>query len=200
MNGEQLDIFSQTDAGSGQGDCVSSYLFSLCIQILIIKLSFSPSIDRFTLNYTNSEHINVEKQFLVISFADDCHIPLSPIYDHTLQNTLDVLQRFSELSDLILNVKKTELMAVGHQPTMLQNASDIGLEIVDKIKFVGSTTFNHTPELDSNRILYQACSKFTKITNYFTSKYSTTVGSVIALNSLCLSLFTHSLYNFIPEQ
>ena len=109
MNGLLSETFSQTDAGSGQGDCVSSYLFSLCIQILIIKLSHSPAIDRFTLNYTNSIHKNVEKQFHVIAFADDCHVPLSPKHHYTLHNTLNVLQRFSELSDLILNVKKLNL-------------------------------------------------------------------------------------------
>ena len=136
----------------------------------------------------------------MFAFADDCHVPLSPSHHHTLRNTLDILQRFYELSDLILNVKKTELMAVGHQPIMLQNARDFGLEIVDKIKFVGSTTFNSFPELDSDRNLEHGWSKFTKITNFFTSKYSTTVGSVIALNSICLSLFNHSLFNFIPEQ
>ena len=91
-------------------------------------------------------------------------------------------------------------MAVGHKLEMIQNARNYGLEIVSKIKFVGSTTFNYFPELDSNRNLDQGWSKFTKITNYFTSKYSTTVGSTIALNNLCLSLFTHSLFNFIPEQ
>ena len=94
MNGKKSEIFPQTDAGSGQGDCVSSYLFSLCIQILIIKLSYSTKVDRFSLKYTNSNNIQISKQFHVIAFADDCHVPLSPSHHYTLRNTLDILQRF----------------------------------------------------------------------------------------------------------
>ena len=104
------------------------------------------------------------------------------------------------MSNLILNVKKMELMAVGTQPRMIQSARENGLKIVDKIKFIGSFTHDSNPELDPGKNLEHPWTRFDKITNIFTMRHTSSIGTMIALNSLCLPLFTHNMFNFIPDK
>ena len=202
INGEVSEEFKQSAAGSGQGDCVSASLFSICIQILLLKLSYSSKINRFTHTYTNSKDEEITKEYTPVSFADDCHILLQPdgtTNGSNLKRTLEILDEFSEMTDLLLNKSKTELLPIGNQELTKSRAREEGLKIVKEIKFVGaiSTEKNHNEECEQN--LNGPWAKLLKIMNMYTQRHTTTIGSSVVINSLCIPLFTHLLFNFNPS-
>ena len=112
--------------GTGQGDPISSFLFNLAIEILLIKLCHSPIIDRFTLD------VDTNLGMLPEAFADDVNIMLNATPD-TLQNLMKIATDFGNLSGLKLSKAKTEAMHIGPNTAhdLFNNCG--GIKVVRKI-------------------------------------------------------------------
>ena len=133
INGKLSDFFDQVD-GTGQGDPISSFLFNLAIEILLIKLCHSPIIDRFTLD------VDTNLGMLPEAFADDVNIMLNATPD-TLQNLMQITTEFGNLSGLKLSKSKTEVMHIGPDTAcdLFTNCGE--LKVIKQIKFVGVWIF-----------------------------------------------------------
>ena len=105
INGRLSEEYQSID-GTGQGDPISSFLFSIAIEIFLIKLSFSSDIKRFILN------VETNTEMLPEAFADDINALLKATKD-AIDNILTVASDFAKISGLQLSNSKTELMIIG---------------------------------------------------------------------------------------
>ena len=53
INGQISDPFQQADVGSGQGDPISAFLFTISITPLLLRLAYDPEIKRMKHKYTD---------------------------------------------------------------------------------------------------------------------------------------------------
>ena len=158
INGKLSEFFDQMD-GTGQGDPISSFLFNLAIEILLLKLCHSPLIDRFTLDVDSS------LEMLPEAFADDVNILLNATPD-TLQNLMSITTEFGSLSGLKLSKSKTEVMHIGPNTACDLFTNCRGLKVVRQIKFVGAwifpnsgaeeNNFNFNGVMDKMRLAYRS--------------------------------------------
>ena len=89
-------IFFTVKRGCRQGDPISAYIFILCAEILNVKLKNNKNIKGI--------HIN-NKGYIISQFADDITLFLDGS-DKSLRSTLKLLEEFSRISGLSVNLKK----------------------------------------------------------------------------------------------
>ena len=93
-----LSDFFKIERGCRQGDHLSSYIFILCAEILSINIKNNKHIKGIRINQT---------EFKLSQFADDTSIILDGS-ERSLNETLNVLSKFSKLSGLNMNFDKTK--------------------------------------------------------------------------------------------
>jgi hypothetical protein len=102
--------------GTPQGDRTSPYIFILYIEILLLKLK---CVEKDNRGMTCTFHRNLQEGGgveggLAEAYADDLTI-IFKWEEGTLGEILNILRSFGELTGLIINVDKTQLMVVGIQ-------------------------------------------------------------------------------------
>ena len=98
-------VFSKTFdilRGVRQGCPLSPYLFVLCVEILAIAIRRDTSVKGINIQ-------NIETK--ISQFADDTTLILNDD-DSSLINAFTILDRFYEISGLMINCKKTEIMGI----------------------------------------------------------------------------------------
>jgi hypothetical protein len=114
---------------------------------------------------------------------------------------MDCLQEFSNISNLKLNNKKTEVLPVNTPLTTINSAEEIELKIVDSIKFVGAHTISQEDqkkEFDLN--FKNANEKSENLMARTEQRHVSSIGASIIYNSKVMSKFNHLLYNFHPSK
>ena len=101
--GGNLSDFFNISRGCRQGDSLSPYIFILCAEILAIRLR----------NNKNIKGINIgETEFKVSQFADDTSVFLDGS-DNSLNETLNELSWYANISGLNVNFEKTQVIWIG---------------------------------------------------------------------------------------
>ena len=114
---------------------------------------------------------------------------------------MNCLQEFSNISNLKLNNKKTEVLPINTPDETINAAAELDLKIVDSIKFVGAHTINnddHKRELDLN--FASANEKSENLMAKTEQRHVSSIGASIIYNTRVLSKYTHLLYNFHPSK
>ena len=142
-NGQISDPFQQAAVGSGQGDPISTFLFCISITPLLLRLAYDPDIKRMEHTYRNSDGQDEKVISEPVGFADDIHVFLDPSDPENLHSLMGCLQEFSDISNLKLNNGKTEVLPINTPATTTSAAEEIGLKLVESIKFVGAHTINN---------------------------------------------------------
>ena len=108
MEDNSFTKFFKIGKGTGQGNPLSCLIFILVIEILLIKLNHSPSLQ--PLNLTLFNRVSLESRAL--GFADDLNCLINDNEQDilSLKNILDV---FGGMSNLKLNEKKTKIIPLG---------------------------------------------------------------------------------------
>ena len=105
--------------GCRQGDPITGYLFIICIELLLLKLTHSKKI----IPWTSAQN----HQKLIDAYADDINMFLKFCNPQAqLLEVLEILEKFRSLSGLKTNVSKTKYALFG-------NAVD-SIEITEKTK------------------------------------------------------------------
>ena len=202
INGELGEIFEQAPVGSGQGDPISSFVFSIAIQILLIRLSYDPLMPRFQLEYHN--HATSSPTLIKgepVAFADDINLLQSFKQPRDLDYLLTTLTRFTSISNLPLNNSKTEFLPVNVTPEVMQRVHYHNLKVVDTLKFVGAYVTANKTISDEAEINFKIIDE--KAANYMSKsklKNSTVIGATVLYNTKLISKYTHLLTNYHPSQ
>jgi len=182
------------ERGNAQGDTISPFLFNLGYQILLFKLELSLQIEGILSEFAALADRNREpprdpardperdpagdpvdqphgtahqvsaQDPKAFALADDCSLllKLDPI---NLQNVVNILANFEDISGLGCNLEKTALMPIGTVANLPQAVLDIGFEIKNEITLLGANIKNHGICYSNN--IDQIIEKVRKQSNYW---------------------------------
>ena len=191
INGKRSEAFLLED-GTGQGDPLSSFLFNVVIEPFIRRLSKDQRIKL----YTVGQHTVTPEVF-----ADDIHLFIDGNHPESLDGILHVAKLFSNLTGLNLSAPKTEVLEMEMNGPISRRAHQLGLLVVDKIKFVGAyiTRKGDTSEQELN--YHSPLKKMDRVIKSWIWRYPTPTGAAVITKSLITSTMTHLLINVdLPEQ
>ena len=107
QNGGWLSGFFDVERGIRQGCCVSPILFIIVAELMSIKIRNNENVNGLSFNSVNK----VSKQIKLLQYADDTTLLLKSKND--LQNAINDVKNFSNISGLILNEQKSIGMWLG---------------------------------------------------------------------------------------
>ena len=191
INGRVSESFVQRD-GTGQGDPVSSFLFLIAIEVLLIKLTYSDQVHRFAISQERDIEFEPE------GFADDVILFLNATKPRVLQKVLNILTDFGKLSGLHLSKPKTQIMMVGSARDTAITAGVLKLQLVNRIRYLGVYVYSkdNPGEHDSNFDMV-----FDKMKSILASRawmHHSPIGTALICKSLMATVGVHVLHNFIP--
>ena len=138
----QFDI----KTGTLQGDSPSPLIYNFNQQILLFKIELDPGIASiFVANLVPRpvfpatqpfEHESNRETDKTDGFADDTTV-YTKTDIHSLRNLKNILVEFGNISGLICNIDKTNIMAVGDRTALSNEIINLGFPIVDEIKLLG---------------------------------------------------------------
>ena len=102
VNGQYSSWF-EIKRGVRQGDPCSPYFYLIGAEILSIMLRNNPDIKGITVR---------EKEYLLSQFADDTMLCLDG-NEKSFRATIETLDKFSEISGLLINNEKTQILWIG---------------------------------------------------------------------------------------
>ncbi len=144
MHGEYFSI----ERGAPQGDRSSPYIFIVCIEILILKLECDETgnikgIERGGGNNNMGRNVNG----LLEAFADDLTVQFTWSLI-ALGMIFVILKEFGEISGLVINKTKTNLLISGRE---WEGADTVlGIKIVESCKLLGVKIDHKAKKLDEN--------------------------------------------------
>jgi exonuclease III len=145
MSNGKLGPNFNLERGNAQGDVISPFLFNICYQILLLKVECALQIKTIDLP---DEIVQEESLVGVVSsvshrskkvfaFADDCNI-ITVLEKNNLDDLKQILTDFGNISGLVCNLEKTNIMAVGllpeHPDPEIEN---ISFSFVDELSVLG---------------------------------------------------------------
>ena len=135
--------------GAKQGDPLAALLFILAVEILSIRLKEDPDIKHYKMDGTTVK---------LILYADDLNLFME--YDEeSLRKAIKILDEFKNMSGLIIQVKKTQVVLLGrkYNESTHKLCRDIDMRWDQKFKLLGlefnafsddNTTVNYDNKLD----------------------------------------------------
>ena len=132
QNGGWISGFFKTERGIKQGCCASPLLFILVAEVMALKIKNNINIKG--LQY--STPTNKNNSIKILQYADDTSLTLKSSDDFI--NALSDLQKFSHLSGLKLNTKKSIGMWIGCNSNSLNKPGGITwIQKGDTLKILG---------------------------------------------------------------
>ena len=102
MDDNSFTDFFSIGRGTGQGNPLSCLIFILIIEILLLKLNHSPSLEPLNLTLFNKVWVHNR----ALGFADDLNCLIND-NEQDLINLKKILKDLGSISNLNLNEKKT---------------------------------------------------------------------------------------------
>ena len=184
LNNGWSGSFFKLERGVRQGCPLSPYLFILCVEILAEAIRKNESIEGITIN---------EQEIKISQYADDTTLILDGS-TVSFTTSLQILDLFSDISGLRLNIKKTEALWIGSRIGKEVNLSpekDFKW-VKDKVKALGvwlSTNPETTIEANYSE-------KLTKVRNSLSCwelRRLSLLGKITVLKSLIASQLVYIL-------
>jgi hypothetical protein len=193
--------FFSLDRGNAQGDVISPYIFNICYQILLLKIELSfqikkinvpdPDIDLESLpaELRGADLTVSHRSKKVFAFADDCNI-LTTADAENLKNLSEILEFFGEISGLVCNISKTNIMQFGNVDLFWVPDPDCDFNFSDELTILGFSVNNSENNFKNN-----AERIFAKITNQVRiwSRYNLSIPGRIAI----CKTFMYSQLNYM---
>ena len=89
--------------GVPQGDVLSPYIFNICVEILLLKITKTNSLEGITI---------AKEEARAETYADDTTIIIKR-NEENLRTLIRIIQDFSKLSGLQANLEKTSVTPIG---------------------------------------------------------------------------------------
>ena len=158
--------------GMPQGDPLAPLLFILVMEMLLHKLRQSPNI-------------SAANKIKLQGFADDLTLLLEGTIQN-INNALRIIHRFTALSGLKLNSRKTTLLNIGHDGYSQQETE---LRQLNEVKVLGIKFNNRLqPTLDN---FTAKKNKMNIVSNKWNRSFLNIPGRLIVAKSILLPIFTN---------
>ena len=198
MDDNTYTDFFKVLRGTGQGNPLSCLIFILVIEILLIKLNHSPSLDRLDLNLFN----NFTLKNRSFGFADDLNVLIND-NESNLLNLNCILNDFGNMSNLKLNEKKTKLIPLGFnlcdRPDLEERIARLGfITCVNEIKILGHIICLKD-ESSAARNWSASLKKAYSIVNNISSLFLDTRSKVLVIKSFVLAQLCYTSRCFKPS-
>ena len=156
------------ERGCRQGDPITSLLFILCIEILLIKIRTLRKVKPFKITY----QLHLLKKETVTKymkgFPDDITLSIENTTE-SLTGATEVIEQFGNLSGLRINKDKTQAMVFGHESRKSNPAeNDLGFEWVKEIKILGLAITCDNMEIQNFDTKHETIEKILKHWSYRT--------------------------------
>ena len=166
--------------GARQGDPIASYIFIICIEILMHKLRSSKNIEFFKVK---------DFAHCLEVYADDCTIFLQPCAE-SLRNAVKTLGSFHSLSGLKISVTKTKAIWFGYgHNNKEQLCPDLKLDWDSTFKLLGITFHNNLENMENNFL--EKIEEIKKLFNTWFYRTLTPYGKIALIKTLALSKLSH---------
>jgi hypothetical protein len=176
--------------GTPQGDRSSPYIFIICIEILLLKISLMEGREINACNFIKEKvkGINIEA-ITAEAYADDLTV-IFKMLDGSLEVIIDMLVEYGRCSGLEINKKKTQLMITGAETYEVgERVHDI--EIVGKVNILGIIIDRKLTGLDEN--WNRGISKMRKLCGYWTTFRLSITGRVMVCKTYIISQIVYLL-------
>jgi hypothetical protein len=176
--------------GTPQGDRSSPYIFIICIEILLLKITLMQGRGINACNFIKEKVEGIKIEAITAeAYADDLTI-IFKMMDGSLEVIIGMLEEYGRCSGLEINKKKTQLMVTG------VNTYDVGerihgIEIVGKVSILGITIDRKLDELDEN--WERGISKMRKLCGYWTTFRLSITGRVMVCKTYIISQIVYLL-------
>ncbi len=176
-NGFTSNYFT-VERGVRQGDPLSSYLFILAIELLSCKIRENSLISGIQI---------ADTEIKLIQYADDTTCVLRDVQSAT--HLLNLVQKFTEVSGLKLNVSKSQAMWIGSQ----RNSNDKPLDVEwprEPIKALG-VYFSYDEAAAENMNFAPKIKQVKTLLNIWKSRCLTLAGKILLIKTFALSRFIY---------
>ena len=189
INGHITERF-KLGRGCRQGDPLSPYMFSLCVEILGILVRNNKNIKGIEI-YGN--------EFKISQFADDTTLLLDWC-EQTLIASMETLQNFTHISGLKVNIDKTNIIRLGKDRNDHRKmCPKYKLKWTTEFTVLGvqfSTNLYKIQELNYNVKLKEVKKGFEQ----WSKRSLSTLGKIAVIKRLALSKFVYLFLHFQTQQ
>jgi hypothetical protein len=176
--------------GTPQGDRSSPYIFIICIEILLLKITIMQGRGINACNFIKEqvEGINIEA-ITAEAYADDLTV-IFKMMDGSLEVIIGILELYERSSGLEINKKKTQLMVTGVDTHAVGERLH-GIEIVGMVSILGIAIDRKLNGLDGN--WDRGISKMRKLSGYWTTFGLSITGRVMVCKTYIISQIVYLL-------
>jgi hypothetical protein len=176
--------------GTPQGDRSSPYVFIICIEVLLLKITIMQGRGINACNFIKEkvEGINIEA-ITAEAYADDLTV-IFKMMEGSLEVIIGILEEYERSSGLEINKKKTQLMVTGVD-TYDEGERLQGIEIVGRVNILGITIDRKLNELDEN--WERGISKKRKLCGYWTTFRLSITGRIMVCKTYIISQIVYLL-------
>ena len=169
-----------------QGDALSCALFVICIDPLLRAIENDNNIKG-----TQFQYNNLAFGVKVLAYADDITIICSSL--ESIQATIDLYQKFAQISGIQLNVNKTEILIAGCPNC--ERIKAFKIKYNDSIVIINSQlsvkicgiTFSTNPDIAYSKNISDQISKMQKKLNMWRQRNLTINGKILIVKTFGLS-------------
>ena len=188
--------FFDTVIGVLQGDISSPNIFKVCANPLLLKFCVSIII-KIPPEMPYNFNVNLNKVDISSGFADDINNFLEPTAI-ALQECYNILNKFSQTSNLKINANKTKIVFTGGIPTLdfITKANELGFSFSNDFTVLGLSLNKYLSNTDQmwDTILNKVC----KIRNFWNLFHLTIPGRVNVIKTYFYSQLSYLGAIFTP--
>ena len=181
MNDGSTTSYFKLNRSCRQGDCISTYLFIIALEILLIEIRNNDSVKGITIT---------DETIKLSAFADDLSIFLKDT--SSLTRVLNILNKFAQVSGLKVNLKKSEIMYLGTEKKRKDNCGT-ALKVVKTVKITG-INFGYDQELTDNLNFEPCIEKLERNLNFWKMRHLSLLGRILVTKAQGLAVL-----NFITS-
>ena len=183
VNNQTSSAYFNIKRGVRQGDPLSSYLFILVVEILSINVRNDKNIRGVSCQGT---------EIKLVQYADDTTRIFKDV--ESANNFLQMVNTFSEISGLKLNVEKTEAIWLGSDKN--RKEKPLGIKWPDKpIKLLGLYIGHNDKDLEISNFRHKLID-LKRLLHSWEERDLSIIGRILVVKSLAVSKFVY-LFNLI---
>ena len=206
----ELSSWFDVSSGTGQGDIQGPPIFNVCINLAAQRVEMSKIITHGTVLQKSGTSSNEEINLLDVDYADD--MALLDNSKDGLQETTDLLCKYATQAGLRINVKKTEVMAIGKDTTQRPYTEESTVDItvdssllqqVSNFKYLGvNISSDGTIERELSARIQKASGAFNQLNNIWKNQniQTNTKIRIYKASVLTILLYGSEVWNTTKKQ